>query len=424
MPPLFQGEPETLVEAHLQDLQHFRHVRRNERSLSDADRDAFEQAIQALEARAGSFGAAEFQLELARLQARIDNGHSNATATRIVASFDRFPVRSAWMDGELRILRVLEGQEEYLGARITRIGGVPAREALWRFRDAFGGNDAIFQSFAPVLVETPAYLEAVGLADPVYRLELMSGEVVEHRFEAIAPIEGHGRIFSGDLPMSWRVEGEGWVAFEPAQTLLYLQRPDNDYWYVELPEQDAAYIAIRSNFDDASGESLSAFVERARAELAEIAPRTILVDQRFNGGGDLTITLPLMEVLGDITGDEGAVYMLTSGSTFSAGIVNLAAAKEATPEQVQLEGEPIGDRLQFWAEGWWYSLPNSGFRARYSTGFYDLQNGCEGIFICPWGSLHHFPIIVDDLDVDIDAPMTFEAYAAGRDPALAAIGLQ
>ena len=128
-----------------------------------------------------------------------------------------------------------------------------------------------------------------------------------------------------------------------------------------------------------------------------------------------------MSALGDIVGEEGRVYLLASGNTFSAGIVNLAMAEEAAPERTFIVGEPIGDRLQFWAEGWWFSLPNSGFRARYSTGFYDLQNGCEGIFICHWGSLHIFPVIVDDLDIDIAAPLTFEAYAAGRDPGMEAV---
>ena len=77
--------------------------------------------------------------------------------------------------------------------------------------------------------------------------------------------------------------------------------------------------------------------------------------------------------------------------------------------------------MQFWAEGWWYSLKNSGYRARYSTGYYDLQNGCSGIFICHWGSLDIFPVIVDDLDIDIEAPMTFADYAAGRDAGLEAV---
>ena len=131
------------------------------------------------------------------------------------------------------------------------------------------------------------------------------------------------------------------------------------------------------------------------------------------------MTHDLMAALPDLT--NGRVYHLVSGNTFSAAIVNLASTVEVAPERTLLVGEPIGDRLQFWAEGWAYTLPNSGCRARYSTGFYDLQNGCEGLFRCAWGSLHIFPILVEALDLDVPAQLTFEAYAAGRDPALEAV---
>jgi hypothetical protein len=423
IPPLFQGEPETVAEARLQDLQHFRHVRRNERSFTPEQRQAFGEAINALGERAGGLSDAGFQLELARLQARIDNGHSNASATRMVQSFPRLPIRSTWMNGELRIMRALPDHAGLLGAEITAINGVAASEAIWSFRDAFGGNDESYLTFAPLLLEAPVYLEAVGLGSGPVRLDVMDLEGQPRTVEltAIDPTEGASRVYSGDLVQQWRRESDIWQVFAPSGLPLYLQNPDNAYWFQNIPEHDAVFVALRANLDDDSGEPLSAWVERAEREIRDLSPRYIILDQRFNGGGDLTQTEPLMVALGDIVGPQGRVYLLASGNTFSAGIVNMAMAEEAAPERTILVGEPIGDRLQFWAEGWWFSLPNSGFRARYSTGFYDLQNGCEGLFICHWGSLHIFPVIVEDLDIDIPAPLMFDAYAAGRDPAMEAV---
>ncbi|WP_109259835.1 S41 family peptidase [Hyphobacterium indicum] len=423
VPPLFLSEPETVLEARLQDLDHFDHVRRNERSLTPEQRRAFGEAIDTLGERAGDLTDAAFQLELARLQAMIDNGHSNASATRMVETFPRLPIRSAWMDGELRILRALPGHEDLLGAEIMTINGTPASDAIMAFRDAFGGVDASYLTFAPLLLETPGYLEAAGLGGGPVRIAYVdiNGVPGSTELQAVAPHEGASRLFSGNLPLSWNREDDRWQAFQPADTPLYLAHPDNDYWFGTLPDGDTVYISIRANLDDDSGEPLSAWVARAEAEIRALAPRHVIVDQRFNGGGDLTQTEPLMSALGDIVGPEGRIYLLAAGNTFSAAIVNMAMAKEAAPDRTIIVGEAIGDRLQFWAEGWWFSLPNSGFRARYSTGFYDLQNGCEGLFICHWGSLHIFPVIVDDLDIDIPAPLTFEAYAAGRDPAMDAV---
>jgi len=423
VPPLFFPEPATMLEARTQDVQHFNHVRRNERSMDAADRVRFDAALDAVRAEMGGMSDAEFQLGLARVQAVIDNGHSNASASRMVQPFARLPVRSAFMAGELRILRVLPGFEDLLGARVTHINGEAVETVARRFRDAFGGNDEYFATVVPLLMETPDYLAAAGLgaADTIYRLELADGTNEARQLPAIEPEADASRTGSGDLPLPWMRESDRWIAFEPAGDALHLRHPDNGYWMQPLPDLDAVYISLRVNFDDESGESIPDFTSRVLSEIAALAPQVIIVDQRFNGGGDLTRTHDLMTALGDVVGPDGRIYMLASNNTFSAAIVNLAVAKEAAPERTLLVGEPIGDRLQFWAEGWWYSLPNSGFRARYSAGYYDLQNGCHGIFNCPWSSLHVFPVLVDNLDIDIDAALTFADYADGRDPALDAV---
>ncbi|WP_138513340.1 S41 family peptidase [Maricaulis alexandrii] len=422
VPPLFQGEPETVAEARLQDLQHFNHVRRNERSMTPQMRDRFDARIAELTDAVDTLTDAEFLLGLARAQAEIDNGHSNTSTTRLVARFPRLPVRFADMAGELHILRVRAGRDAILGARVEAINGVPAGEVMARFRDTLGGNDAFAATLLPGLMDAPDFLAAVdvGEAQEAVTLDLVltDGRSMRTSLRAEPADPDAPRAFPGDLPQPW-VMAEGWQVARSQTTPLYLQNSERGYWLERIADGSIAYLSLRTNFDDESGESLRDFALRVEAELAANPPRAIIVDQRFSGGGDLTMTHDLMAALPDLT--DGRVYHLVSGNTFSAAIVNLASTVEVAPDRTLLVGEPIGDRLQFWAEGWAYTLPNSGFRARYSTGFYDLQNGCEGLFRCAWGSLHIFPILVEDLDLDVFAPLTFEAYAAGRDPALEAV---
>lgn len=419
VPPLFQGEPETVAEARLQDLQHFHHVRRNERSMTPQMRDRFDARIAELTDAVDTLTDAEFLLGLARAQAEIDNGHSNTSTTRLVARFPRLPVRFADMAGELRILRARAGQDAILGARVEAINGVPAGEVMARFRDTLGGNDAFAATLLPGLMDAPDFLAAVdvGEAQEAVTLDLVltDGRAMRTSLRAEPADPDAPRAFPGDLPQPW-VMAEDWQVAQPQTTPLYLQNSERGYWLERIADGSIAYLSLRTNFDDESGEALRDFALRVQVELAANPPRAIIVDQRFSGGGDLTMTHDLMAALPDLT--DGRVYHLVSGNTFSAAIVNLASTVEVAPERTFLVGEPIGDRLQFWAEGWAYTLPNSGFRARYSTGFYDLQNGCDGLFRCAWGSLYIFPILVEDLDLDVSAPLTFEAYAAGRDPAL------
>lgn len=425
IPPLFLGEPASVEESQLQDLRHFNHVRRNERSMDAAMRTRFDAQVDTLRHRAGSLTDAEFMLGLARAQATIDNGHSNASVTAMIRRFPHLPIRTAFFGGELRVLRASADHQDLLGARVTHINEVRVEEVARRFRDAFGGTDANYRIMAPLLLENPAYLEAVGIpgADTLVRFEMDDAVPIERKLTPIDVESIEKWTIPGDLPLSWKRDKEAQIAFAPPEKPLYLQRKDRGYWRDEIAKLDAVYINIRTNVDDGSGQSLRAFshetVEALRARAQK--PRAIIVDLRFNHGGDYSLTHELMASLGDIVGPDGRVYILTSGNTFSAAIVSIAFAKESADDRTIIVGEEIGDRLQFWAEGWRYDLPNSGFRARYATAFYDLQHGCRGLFRCYWGAFFLFPVIVDDLDVDIPAPLTFEAYASGRDPAMEAI---
>ena len=425
VPPLFQGEPADRAEARLQDLRHFRHVRRNERSMTGDMRERFDARVDDLRRHAGTLTDAEFMLGLSRAQAEIDNAHSNTAGTRLVARFPRLPVRMTALDGEIRILRARAEHAGLLGARVDRINGLATDAVLARFRDAFGGNDAFYLTQAPALLDAPDYLAAVGAGHAggavTLDLTLADGRAARVALDPMPADMEAERAFPGDLPQPWIHAANGWRAAEPAGDPLYLRHPERGYWMERIDGTGIAYIALRTNLDDGGAESLAAFADRVQRELAADPARAVIVDQRFSGGGDLTITHEMMAALPDLVGADGRVYLLTSGNTFSAAIVNLASAEETAPDRVQLVGEPIGDRLQFWAEGWGYELPNSGFRARYSTGFYDLQNGCTGLFRCAWGSLHIFPILVEDLDLDIPAPLDWTAYIAGRDPALEAV---
>jgi len=423
IPPLFQGAPETVLEARLQDLQHFQHVPRNERSMTPEMRARFDRSVAEVTRNAASLTDAGFMLGLARAQAEIDNAHSNANVVSMVRRLPHLPVRTAFFNDELRVLRAAPGHEDLLGSRITHIAGLPVNEVAHRFRDAFGGNDAYFRIVIPLLLETPAYLNAVGIPGDAIEIEFDRGsEAPQTRALKAAPPAGDASwVLPGALPLHWRRDAAAWTALRPAGDPLYLQHPDRGYWRRALPDQGAVYINLRTNIDDSSGQSLEAFVAETIADLRNTRPATVIVDLRFNPGGDYSLTHPLMSALGDIVGPDGRVYLLSSNNTFSATIVSMAFAKQGAPGRTVIVGEEIGDRTAFWAEGWRYELPNSGFGARYSTAFYDLRNGCKGLFRCYWGAFFLMPVIVDDLDVDIPTPITFADYAAGRDPGMEAI---
>jgi len=148
-------------------------------------------------------------------------------------------------------------------------------------------------------------------------------------------------------------------------------------------------------------------------------PKFVVLDFRMNGGGDYTKTLPFMGALLEVTRPHTPVYVLTSGWTFSAAITSVSALRTFGENRVILVGEPVGDRLDFWAEGGGFALPNSAISVFYATGRHVYNGRCEGTNCFYLNEL--YPVHVENLDPEIRAPLTFAAYRARRDPAMEAV---
>jgi len=139
---------------------------------------------------------------------------------------------------------------------------------------------------------------------------------------------------------------------------------------------------------------------------------------RLNGGGDLNDTRDFVQSLPRLV--PGRIFVLTSPWTFSAAISTTGYLEQAAPERVIIVGEPVGDRLQMWAEGRVFELPHSGAAGLNATERHDYVTGCKPFKDCHSPVVRN-PIAVPSLAPDIAAPWTLEAYNAGRDPAIEAV---
>ena len=182
----------------------------------------------------------------------------------------------------------------------------------------------------------------------------------------------------------------------------------------DAPELDAIVIQLHANID-IGGESIARFLEDADAARRAARRDNVVLDMRFNGGGNLQLTREFMTSLPSRLAPAGRVVVLTSPWTFSAAISSIGYLKQAGGDRVVLVGEALGNRLQFWAEGQPVRLPNSGAFILMATLRHDYITGCQPFPDChPY--MRRFPIAVASLAPEVPAPWTFESYAAGRDP--------
>ena len=395
-----------------------------EMAFSPATRALALLLLERLERQAGSLSAAQFAVGLAEVGALTDNAHSGLRLrdprTQPLA---RLPLHLLWLPDALIVARGSGAAADLAGARVVRVEGRSPEALFDGAKVLLGGNEANRKRWLCDWIEAAGILQALGLAQSADRLSmtlrLPDGRTVE-RVVAMVPAAGLAPI--PDVPRLWSPEpmvGEhGWAtALRNAGLPLYLRDADRPFRAVPLREQRALYVQFRSN-EDEDGFPIARFLAEVRSRIAANRPANLIVDLRFDVGGNLLTTLDFMRGLAGSV--KGRTFLLVGPYTFSAGIISAAAIKQAGGERVTVVGDQIGDRLHFWSEGANIQLPESHYSFRYTDGQFNLQDGCTGE---PGCMDDRYPIAVNfaSLDPEIRAPLTSKAYFAYRDPAMEAI---
>jgi hypothetical protein len=426
-PPAPQPAPATVADraqGQALDAAYFAAFPDLDRAYPPQARERAKSLAHDLERDAASLSHEAFVLRVMEITALADNGHTAIGENAWRKDTPRVPLRTYPFADGLYVVRAQSAYTELLGARIDAIDGHAVEDVFRALRRYAGGTDEHRRRRLLAIYESPAFLAEAGLARERHALTysgvLADGRAFERRIEAqdrdrAAPVSSSARLlFPSDpagaehmasllslgpmLPVSLRERSRLFSISPLAPNGLYVMLSDN-----------------RGNDD----ESLPAFLARVLERCAHDSPAYVVLDFRMNGGGDYTLSHPFVVALDELLRDKSHIYVLTSPWTFSAAITTVTALKTYGRGAVTIVGEPVGDRLDFWAEGGGMMLPNAGFGAYYTTGRHIYDGACDAID-CYWLN-RFYPVRVDTLDPDIAVPSTFAAYRAGRDPALEAV---
>ncbi len=354
---------------------------------------------------------ARFELEAAHIVALADNGHSALFPPQWTTRYPRSPVRLGLFSDGLFVIAAPPELAHLQRRRVIAINGRPWREVRTAYSRYQGGERAFRDQFVALFMETPALLAAAGLGGRD-RLTLTLADE-RGRQETIGitprltPYQGEQAIVG--VPTLFEA-----TPLMPERSIpFYLQEQDRPFRLTFMDELGAAFIQLRMN----SGSGLQAFLDDTLAQLRARRPRHIIVDLRFNMGGDLNTTRTFMQALPGLATHR--LYAITSGRTFSAGISSLGYLRQAAVDRLRIAGEPVGDRLEFWAEGGMVMLPGLNAMLLTATERHNYRTGCPEPDC--HAAIRNNPIRVTSLQPDLPAPLRFADFLAGRDVALEAI---
>jgi len=327
-----------------------------------------------------------------------------------------------WFGDNWVIARADSANRDLVGALVLRVEHKSSAEVFRKARDLFGGTDPYRHWNTEPLLENAGVLHALGLAAKPDRVTfdilLGNGHHVTRALRFVRKSElpsgqAPQRVWS---PAPWPGEIEhGWAAVNPEPTPLYLQQGERNFRVIPLPELDSVYLQMRTHFD-APEETMAGFQQQADEAITRFHPGNLIVDLRFDSGGDIDLTREWQRTLP--TRIPGRIYVVVGPYTFSAGIVAAAALKHDARDRARVVGEDVGDRLSWWSEGNDVCAPNSKYCLHRTTGLWDLVHGCAGRPEC-YGD--KYDARVESLKPDLYAPLTARTFVAGRDPAMEAI---
>jgi hypothetical protein len=331
----------------------------------------------------------ELYLRLTHLIASAHIAHNTMDIPLGMGFLVRLPIDFRWFADGLVVNAATADYQELLGARVRTIGGKAPEQFLTDLAPYISYENETWLRVKSIdLMPASGVLQHFGMLDADHRvslqLEKTGGEVVTVSMPVVlGNVKKIGMSFGLHIP-----------------TVAYNSHPDAWYWSQYLADSQTLFI----QYNRCENDSTHHFGDVARQAFAEAKShpvKRVVIDLRWNGGGDSRVIRPLMSGLASRRKDVGEIFALIGPYTFSSALDN---AQELHKDlSAILVGEPTGGALDGYGEVSNFTLPNSKLVIRFTTKRWGVKGGAHTTLIP-------------------DLPVAFKLadFIAGHDPALEA----
>lgn len=292
--------------------------------------------------------------------------------------------------------------KDLLGAQVLSMGGHTVDEVMKSLDQVISRDNEIWPSqLGPYHMRNLPLLRGLGLVSDIRKIELN-----------IRDANGAGRtvIVEADTnnPNIWNEFPSTWITY--AQSLgtplpLYLKNTRANYWFEYLPESKLLYFQYNRVLNDQQ-EPLAQFAERLFKFIDEHEVEKLVIDMRWNNGGNTFLSRPLLYGLikRDKINQAGKLFVIIGRRTFSAAQNTTTFFERHT--RTTFVGEPTGSSPNFVGEETPFVLPYSKVTVNISDLYWESS----------WPQDYRTWIAPQ-----IYTPPTYAAYRANRDSAMEAI---
>lgn len=369
------------------------------------DKKKFYSEIEKLDKELPGMSADRAAIEFERIVGLAHDGHTYTSPLYYDKSgFHIFPYALYSFSDGMFVRKAAPELRDILGAKVLGIGKYPIDKAYDIVAPYMSSDNEMFtREYVPKYLGCPELLYELGISPDPDKVTLK--------------LEKDGKVFTREVSLP---EGEDntipavrkrikdWLDARdsaPGETPLDLRNEDQAHWFRYVPDKKVLYVQMKDVLDG-KDETLKQFWARVFAEADAKKPDKLVVDIRFNGGGNNTLIRPIIRgiIQHPELDREGHLFVIIGRVTFSAA-QNLTNMFEKWTNAVFV-GEPTGSHVNMYGDAVGYELPNSKMPLRISSLFWQNMHARDER---KWRA----PQIV--------AELSFADYVKNIDPAMQAI---
>jgi hypothetical protein len=371
----------------LEDLNYFKDTLpvKHKNLFSKISKTNFESRIAAIASNINNLNTESFIAELFKLNVSIGDEHTNLFLTYPL----RFPFQSALFDEGMVILAADSANQKLLLSRIIAIDGQSITAIDEKFTTVIKqDNPSYFKVWKTFYFNNPSFLKGLGIVKD-------SGKAL------FTTISLKGDTVTTLISAADKNNMPNMVRAKPLDTLLpYLQLPNKSYWYRFIKDSSILYF----NFlqcKNQEAEPFEQFNSQLFTAVQNTKPQKIIIDLRFNSGGNSAILQPFIDsIKKSYLNTTSTFYVLIGKTTFSSAVMNAVDFKRNT-KAIFIGYEPTGGSVNHYGEVRGFRLPNTKIEVAYSTRYWENWKGYKG-----------------GLKPDIVLPHSLANFANGKDEAL------
>ncbi len=344
------------------------------------------------------------EMMLRRLLAAVGDSHTALSLQGEAV----YPLRFHWFEQGPYLMRAPRRYREFVGMRLTAVNGTPMAEVQKALEEIIPHeNQAQIRKSCPAYLPSPRYLRGLGL--------LALGEPARFRFESAqdqpqTQSQPQGRTLeveptqlSGDIEWSRVLGDKVSLPKNTGQIPLYFNLENQVYFQEYRGEDKILYVHYRSCTEDPQ-KPFPDFAAEVMEQLENRPAEKMVIDMRFNGGGDSEVMRPLIQALIEDyrEGRDYQLFVIIGRDTYSSAILNAVELKQKAG--AFFAGEPTSGKPNHYGEVRTLDLPGSGLTLAYSTNYFRPYDG-----------------EADTLVPDKTVPWRYADFTSFRDAAMEAI---